>query len=138
VPARTTTAVISALSGDQLEIAIERPEGPWDLGWKVALTTTSLTATVWTNSGEDGQSLVRFFEELARSWKGWEGERELWATHDFLLAATHDGAGHVTLWVQLGLQTSPPSKQWFASAPISLEAGELDGIARTARLLLDE
>jgi hypothetical protein len=104
------------------------------------------------------QRLERFFSEMARDWRGWDGERVFSAgargglAESLRLAATADGRGHVRLVAELGLpwlpendatayrtHVGPPDPDnggaWIASVYLALEAGQLDEIAADVALL---
>ena len=74
-------------------------------------------------------SAIGFFEDLADSWRGWEGQREYRSLEgELTLAAAHDGLAMVTLAVQMS-QPSPPG--WSAAADLELGAGaDLEAQAR--------
>jgi hypothetical protein len=74
------------------------------------------------------QQLALFFEDLASSWRGWEGEKTWHALETpFYLSATHDGLGHITLSVRVEEGWVPPT--WSAKTSLVLEAGSLDELA---------
>jgi hypothetical protein len=67
------------------------------------------------------EQLVRFFEDLADSWRGWSGERVYESIeHDLRIVATHDG--HVRLRVRLWQSTDPDG--WTLETTVRLDAGE--------------
>jgi Family of unknown function (DUF6228) len=67
------------------------------------------------------EPLAAFFEELAESWRGWQGERIYESIeHDLRIVATHDG--HVRLKIRLWQSTDPDG--WIAETTLRLEAGE--------------
>jgi len=67
------------------------------------------------------EPLAAFFEELAESWRGWQGERIYESIeHDLRIVATHDG--HVRLKVRLWQSTDPDG--WMVETTLRLEAGE--------------
>jgi Family of unknown function (DUF6228) len=67
------------------------------------------------------EQLVRFFEDLAASWRGWRGERTYESIeHDLRIVATHDG--HIRLRVQLWQSTDPDG--WKLETALKLDAGE--------------
>lgn len=73
--------------------------------------------------GDGSELLVRFFEDLATSWRGWDGERVYESIeHDLRIAATHDG--HVRLAIELSWQHVDPGHGWRAEIAIRLDAGE--------------
>jgi hypothetical protein len=129
--------IASAKSEELLELEIAPDHGPFDARWTVKLQTSSVVAThgFW---GAEPEELVAFFDDLAASWRGWDGRRA-WTEveRDLSLAATHDGRGHVVLWVTLGKFMAPEAATWMVRAPLELEAGALDGVAAEVRRLLD-
>jgi hypothetical protein len=99
------------------------------------------------------QRFEKFFSEMARDWRGWDGERIFSArapgalADSLRLGATADGRGHVRLIAEAGQpwlpEKEPPSTKltlvfqtpmkgvrgWAASACLVLEAGQLDELA---------
>jgi hypothetical protein len=76
-----------------------------------------------------------FFESLAHDWRGWRGEK-IWTAleGDVSLTASHDGAGHVALSVELRAEPSTTrDPDWMARVVLLLEAGSLDALVRQAR-----
>ena len=87
----------------------------------------SATKKVWGYT--DTQFLVEMFEGIARDWTGWEGERAFESIEgDFRVAATSDRLGPVVLTVSL--RSNDLDDHWWAEAPIFLDAGSLDAVAR--------
>ena len=77
-----------------------------------------------------------FFSELAKSWRGWSGQKVFESLeHDLALAATSDQTGHIELQVTLTRFCHSTST---ASACLMLYAGELEGIARHARMFFSQ
>jgi hypothetical protein len=72
-------------------------------------------------------SLAALFEELAASWKGWEGAKE-WSSveGDFSLSCKSDGLGHVA--IEVTLKSGLYEDDWCVKAVIHVEAGQLDEI----------
>jgi hypothetical protein len=98
------------------------------------------------------QRFEKFFSEMAREWRGWDGERTFAArapgalADSFRLAATADGRGHVRLIAEVGQPRLPEQETvecethiglpdpheggtWAASVCLVLEAGQLDQLA---------
>jgi len=73
-------------------------------------------------------SLVSFFSELAKNWRGWEGTRT-WATYErgLTLACSHDGLGHVGVAVELREYSG---HGWLVRGDVPVDAGQLDQISR--------
>lgn len=84
------------------------------------------------NSGEE-LHLDAYFADLARDWRGWQGDRQ-WNALGLRLAARHDGLGHVTLDVTLQNDYSSGSR-WRVRASLRLDAGALDRLATEAHVL---
>jgi Family of unknown function (DUF6228) len=101
--------------------------------WQVTLILPGLSASAEVDAvAYDGEhTLGLLFRRLADDWRGWEGERT-WRSleGDFDLAATHDGLGHVALEVRL--RSGPYAADWLATGTLSLDAGQLDAVARDA------
>jgi hypothetical protein len=74
-------------------------------------------------------SLGGYFQSLASSWNGWSGPKE-WSTleSEFILSATSDRTGHVTLAYRL----RPPHTGYHRelSGALELESGQLELLAR--------
>ena len=101
----------------------------------VSLTKDGLSAQMSSFLYTDGPSLIYFFKDLAKSWKGWEGQKR-WNTleSDVILTATHDGIGHVALLVELNNQENEESS-WEASGTLLIELGSLDAWAKNIESL---
>ncbi|MDA0184525.1 DUF6228 family protein [Solirubrobacter phytolaccae] len=120
-------------AASRLTIEIEESPG-FDARWSVELRTPELTARHGFWTGETPERLVEFFDDLARSWRGWVHDKVLSAMeHDFRLRATHDGTGHVTLWIGFGPDLTENERYWHLVAPLELEAGALDRLAAQMR-----
>ena len=68
-------------------------------------------------------ALIAFFDDLAASWRGWEGE-QVWASieHDLRLAAVEDDLGHVRLSLTI---SNGPIPSWTVQVlDVIVEAGE--------------
>lgn len=74
------------------------------------------------------------FLEMAKTWKGWEGEKDCESLEGHLrLEATTDALGHVRLTIRLrGLEID----KWSAESSIILEAGQLEVLSSRARAYL--
>jgi hypothetical protein len=77
-----------------------------------------------------------FFEEIAKEWKGWKGEKRIGSIEgDLSLCAKSDSLGHISLRVEL--KTDQGGADWFAAGTLVLEAGSLDTIAKSAKRLFN-
>jgi hypothetical protein len=121
------------LSGGGGSFTITSDEEPEPLYWRVTLTSGGLAASTDIDLDSIRHTvgpIGEFFRELAADWRGWQGERR-WGQAPLILAATHDGLGHVAINVQVATNVySEPD--WEARATIELEAGRLDHVARQA------
>jgi len=74
-----------------------------------------------------------YFQDLANFWNGWEGKKECEAIEgEIHLAATISKLGHVNLEITLNIYGYP--SDWVAFAKLDIEAGQLDKIAKEAKL----
>jgi hypothetical protein len=80
--------------------------------------------------------LALFFEALADSWRGWEGERTFSSLEgEFAITARHDG--HVRLAIRLRRVDGPGL--WTLHADVTVDPGEdMAAAARDVRTLIDE
>lgn len=79
--------------------------------------------------------LATFFEDLAASWKGWEGVKEWHSVEeDFALSCTSDGLGHVAM--EVTLKSGVYEDDWCVKAVIHVEAGQLEEIAAQVKQFL--
>jgi hypothetical protein len=104
--------------------------------WTAELSGPGLTARRNVDAHPAHGDFRALFEEMAREWRGWKGEKK-WNSIEgnLALACTHDGLGHIEVHVELGLGV--PSA-WRASGSLIVEAGQLDALARAATRFLDE
>jgi hypothetical protein len=135
---RVPTAVIhSADQHSSLTVGIEPDRSGFDSRWHVTLETPDVSATHGFWSGVEPVALAEFFDDLARDWRGWTGDKVFTSVeHDLVFRATHDGSGHVLLGVRLGTHVAEDAKSWQVSAPLALEAGQLEPLATSVRRLL--
>lgn len=98
----------------------------------VAEPGISAEARVW--SGYGIQSHPAFlFAELAADWKG-DGSERSWAAleRELKLTCTSDRFGHVFMRVELRPQYYEFA--WFAEVTITLELGQLESLAKRAKI----
>jgi hypothetical protein len=121
----------------RITIDIEPNRSGFDDRWRIRVETPDVVATHGFWSGMEPQHLAAFFEDLAQEWRGWNGDKVFAVVeHDLALRATHDGSGHVVLWVRLGTHVAADAKTWHVSVPLGLEARQLDRVADAVRLAL--
>lgn len=124
-PAEGATVTIGA--------AVDPYGDDWFVDYQVELTGNGLRASSSVRDEQDGNSLPTFLDNLAASWRGWEGER-VWESieHDLHITARHDGAGHVTL--RFGLRENFGARAWGASVYVRVDAGEdMKALAQSVR-----
>jgi hypothetical protein len=82
--------------------------------------------------------LSNYFDDLARSWRGWPGTKD-WSDNWGLcqLSATHDGVGHVNLAVKAAQSSWKVPGWWEAEAILQIEPGSLPDTALRVRRFLD-
>jgi hypothetical protein len=116
---------------DGFELVLGPPEGQGGEGsFPVKLVGPAMSASV--NAYEHGYHfLPRFFDDLAKEWRGWAGEKTWESVESHIaLRATADRLGHVFLRVTLRDVDAPAG--WRAEATLLIEAGQLDALARSA------
>ena len=102
----------------------------WLESYRLRLCSPEMNAEVTVDNAPYGESLVGFFEELNKNWKGWEGEKSWRAIEDeYRLSASMSKTGHVTLTARLNLR----SYLWQAIAKLDIESGQLDRLVATTR-----
>lgn len=79
-------------------------------------------------------NLVRFFEDLAENWKGFDGEKE-WSSleGEFCLNCTSDNLGHFALEVTLRNNEDTQC----ARKTIYIESGQLENISLEVRIFFN-
>src|SRR5215212_1777050 len=133
-----TLPIKSASGSGRLELAGEEPDPPFGRLDPLVVTLSSeslrASARVYNNHYADGvQGLVRFLEDLAANWRGWQGEKSWESVEgDFELACRSDGLGHVEMTVRLSSVITDPAG-WRVRCELMVEAGQLDSIAEDAR-----
>mgnify|MGYP000872171671 CR=1 FL=1 len=130
-------------SGNRI-ILSARQENTWEHGEEssvsalVTIEAGGLRAFTEVDFFYSNDTFVSFFEELARNWKGWDGERSVSSLEcDFKLCATSDRLGHGTLRVSLHSGGyDGVSCGWRAEAELRLDAWQYAVIAKEMRLFL--
>ena len=134
----STDALLTiADSADGASVTIGAAVDPFGDGYfvdyRVELAGLGLRASSSVRDEQEGNNLPAFFDNLAVEWRGWEGEM-VWESieRDLHIAATHDGAGHVTL--RFDLRENYSARAWGATAFATVDAGEdLNALARSVR-----
>jgi len=75
------------------------------------------------------EPLPKFFQSLADSWRGWEGEKH-WASleGELRLSASIDHTGHIKL--RIHLKSGHYTYDWRLETALELEVGQLDALAQ--------
>ena len=77
-------------------------------------------------------NIADLFEDLARNWRGWEGEKSGGSIEgDLCIDCESDRLGHT--FARVTLTSGPYDRCWRAEVTIRLDAGQLDGLAKQAR-----
>ena len=121
---------------DGFELVLGPPEGKGREGsFPVHLTGPAMSASV--NAYEhEYHVLPRFFEELTKHWRGWDGEKTYESVESHVaMKATADRLGHV--YLRVTVRSIDASADWRAEATLLIEAGQLDRLATSARLTFD-
>jgi len=115
---------------DQLKIWVIDPGE-----WRAEIDFGDLTAEakVFERYSREALQLDSYFADLAKHWRGWEGDKN-WEALGLRLAARHDGLGHVTLDVTLD-EDYAMADRWRVRASLTLDAGGLNQLARAAQVL---
>jgi len=95
----------------------------------VIVDTVKASRKVYTDAPEE---VVNFFDYLAKHWQGWTGESKYESIEgEFALTAEHNGKSVVSL--QINLRSFFPDNDWFLSATIQIELGQLETISKQVR-----
>ena len=77
----------------------------------------------------EGDGVIAFFDDIAKNWKGWTGEKNWGSTEtQFTISATHNNIGRVNL--DIFITPSVGNNTWSVEGPISLDLGSLDTVAK--------
>jgi hypothetical protein len=79
------------------------------------------------------QNWTAFFNDLAKNWKGWSGEKTMESLEEHLtVSATSDSLGHISLRVKLR-HIIPGTADWRAEGTLVVEGSQLERLAGEAR-----
>lgn len=109
----------------------------WLHSYSVLLEAPGLSAAKTVENSPYGTSPPDFFRDIAAHWRGWKGIKS-WGSieGEMNIFSTSDSTGHVTLDFELPAASAPSS--WTARALISVEAGQLEQLARDATAFFNE
>ncbi len=108
------------------------------LGFTAELRQPGLTASVYVNLQESGsrEALARYFDELARHWRGWQGARGV-VIDSLHLGCTHDRLGSASLRIALFRDPWSENIGWRVErCSVEIELGNLERIAEEVRAFL--
>lgn len=78
------------------------------------------------------ENIASLFEDVARNWRGWEGEKSGGSIEgDLSLTCESDLLGHT--FVRVTLASGPYDHNWRVEVTIRLDAAQLDGVAKQLR-----
>lgn len=101
---------------------------------RVSIKSGDLKAWLWARCNY--RLLVEFFYEMARDWKGWNGEKVFRSdVGEMVLTATSDRLGHITLDIKLSA-TNQNFSIWNLATSIVIEAGRLEALEHDVKELL--
>jgi len=105
--------------------------------YAVKITRIDLHAAARVWAGYTRSNPTEWFSELAERWSGWQGERKWQSLEGELrLAASHDRRGHISIRIEL--RCGPIDYDWTVAATVSVDAGQLDGVAMHAIIFFGE
>jgi hypothetical protein len=104
--------------------------------FRVAVTAHDHSASRTADAYTDRAGIPRLLAAAARDWRGWDGVRE-WSSicGEFRIALTMDRLGHVRLDVRVQSEIRGIADEWQLDAAFSLEAGQLERLAKEAARL---
>ena len=92
----------------------------------VIIDTVKASRKVYLDQPE---KIVNFFDFIARHWQGWSGESKYESIEgELAFIAEHNGKSAVNL--QINLRSFYPENDWFLSATIQIELGQLETISK--------
>ncbi|MEO5969573.1 MAG: DUF6228 family protein [Bdellovibrionia bacterium] len=122
--------IIKSFSGSEL-FRIGPRQGDY---LEMELEVRSLRASTRIYLYDDNGSFLRFFEDLSKSWKGWEGPKS-WKSleEDLKISCTVDKLGHVSFVLEMTNGIGDP--QWTVKTTLKVDSGSLENIFDQARTL---
>ena len=109
------------------------------LGFTAEVGQPGLTAATYVDLQEDPgsrEALARYFDELARYWRGWSGTRSV-VIHSLHLSCTHERIANATLRIALFRDPWSENTGWCVDrCEVSIELGNLERIAEDVRAFL--
>ena len=92
------------------------------------LRASTRPLNAYNDYARDGRRLAGIFAEMAKEWRGWEGEKVWYTTdHEVTLTFTHDRISRVRVEVEV---KDSPAANWKVKGEVDLELGNLDRIAK--------
>lgn len=86
---------------------------------------------IYADTPHGGDSIDKFFSDLARDWRGWQGEKKYESLeHDLEITATCDSKGHTTLKVVIRSY----SNFWGVHGYIEIDSTQLEQIAKELKI----
>lgn len=107
-----------------------RVEGDY---FEVSLRSSSHSAAKRVCCYTDPEGVATLFDDAAANWRGWSGAK-CWDSieGELSLQLTADHTGHVTLAVVINHDLCGPDS-WRVESQLSLEAGQLEQLAKDGR-----
>lgn len=100
--------------------------------FRVSVVSHDHSATRRVYAYTDCAGVARLFADAARNWRGWHGEK-VWESleGELRIELRIDHLGHVVVAVRVRSEPGG-ADPWQLDAELSLDAGQLDGVAREA------
>lgn len=133
---KANTATIVSVEGRRLSIRLlEHPSGPDGDAWSFEATIATESARAVAIVQEWGRGLTQYWADIARDWRGWNGDRKYGSLEGQLdLACSMNDLGQVSCTVSLG-QPWPPT--WRLAAEMTFGGGsQIEQFARDLELAL--
>ena len=109
----------------------------WLERYFITANARNFNATIDVENLPYGMSPAEFFVQVANEWTGWKGTKEWGAIEgEYNLIATCDSTGHITLDVELNRNSFSPG--WSGTLSLMIEAGQLEQLARDAKVFFNE
>lgn len=115
------------------QLVLDRPvfdKGGWLESYRLRIVSDDFNVETTVDNAPYGEMLTEYFSDLAKHWKGWEGEKKWRAIEDECrIDSTMSKTGHVTLTITVNMH----QYQWRAIVEIMVESGQLEGVAKHAK-----
>jgi hypothetical protein len=109
----------------------------WIDRYRLTLESPCMNAVMEVENPPYGVSLTEYLSGLASNWDGWEGVKGWECLEgEFSIETTMSKLGHATMKITMNIYGTP--SDWVAIAELDIEAGQLEVIAKHAKLFFNE